>query len=209
MSPPSVKRAYDAPARRAAAAATRERICATAEELFLRNGYARTSIRTVAKAAGVSEATVYLVFQDKAGLLGEVIVRATHDNTSESLDAILAAPPAEILPRFASSNATLMARAGRLIALGESAARMDAQLRPLRDEALARLRGAFRTIAERLGEAGALRVSACDAADTLYAIACETTYLRMTEDVGLSPERYADWLAETLAATLLADASRG
>ena len=111
MSERPVKRKYDATSRRAAAAATRERICAAAEELFLRDGYARTSIRAVAKAAGVAEATIYLAFPNKAALLDAVIVRATRDNPSESLAAIAAAPPDEILPRLAASNAVLMARA--------------------------------------------------------------------------------------------------
>ena len=198
-----VKRKYDATSRRANAAATRERICAAAEELFVRDGYARTSIKAVAKAAGVAEATVYLAFADKAALLDAVIVRATRDNASEGLDAIAAAPSAEILPRMASSNAVLMARAARLIALGESASFMDAELRPLRERAHERLRAAFRVIADRLDEAGLLRGEPQEAADTLYAIASEGTYLRMTEGAALAPERYAGWLGDTLAAVLL------
>src|SRR3954462_4422386 len=121
MSSGSVKRRYDATSRQAAAAETRERICIAAEELFLRDGYARTSIRAVAKAAGVAEATVYVVFADKAALLDAVILRATRDNDSEALEAIAAAPTEEILPRLSESTAVLMARAARLIALGESA----------------------------------------------------------------------------------------
>ena len=203
MSERPVKRKYDATARRASAAATRERICAAAEQRFVRDGYARTSIRAVAKAAGVAEATVYLAFPDKAALLDAVIVRATRDNPSESLAAIAAAPPKDVLPRMASSNAVLMARAGRLIALGESASFMDAELRPLRERAHRSLRAAFRVIADRLDEAGLLRVSAQEATDTFYAIANEGTYLRMTEGAGLSPEAYARWLTDTLSAILL------
>src|SRR3954453_5741694 len=131
----AVKRKYDAPGRREAAAQTRERVCAAAEAHFLRDGYARTSIRSVAKAAGVSEATVYLAFPNKPALLNAVILRAVRDNASEPLDAIAAAPPAEILPRLATANAALMARAGALIALGEAASLMDAELRPWRDRA--------------------------------------------------------------------------
>ena len=93
MSETPVKRKYDATARRANAAATRERICAAAEELFVRDGYARTSIRAVARAAAVAEATVYLAFPNKGALLDAVIVRATQDNASERLDVIAAAPP--------------------------------------------------------------------------------------------------------------------
>src|SRR5689334_7052198 len=135
MSGGPVKRKYDATSRRAAAAATRERICIAAEKLFLSDGYARTSVRAVAAAAGVAEATIYIAFTNKAGLLDSVILRAVGDNPSEALDAIVAAPPLQVIDRLAASNATLMHRAARLIALGESASLMDADLRPLRDQA--------------------------------------------------------------------------
>jgi AcrR family transcriptional regulator len=207
MSDEPVKRRYDATSRRAAAAATRERICVAAEELFLRDGYARTTIRAVAKAAGVAEATVYLAFANKAALLDAVILRAVRDNPSEGLDAIAAAAPQDILGRLAVSHAALMQRAGRLIALGESASLMDADLRPLREQAHHRLRAAFRVIADRLATAGILRLSADDAADTIYAIASESTYLRMTEGAGLSTARHAQWLTDTLAAVLLKTAT--
>lgn len=203
MSDGQVKRRYDVTSRRAAAAATRDRICAAAEKLFVGDGYARTSIRAVAKAAAVAEATIYLTFPDKAALLDAVIVRATRDNPSEGLDAIAAAPAEEILPRLASSNAVLMARAGRLIALGESASFMDAELRPLRERAHRHLRAAFRVIADRLDDAGLLRDGAQESADSLYAIASESTYLRMTDGAGLSTDQYAHWLTETLGAILL------
>jgi len=204
MSDPPVKRRYDATARRANAAVTRTRICAAAEALFLRDGYARTTIKAVAKAAGVAEATVYVAFADKAALLDTVIVRATRDNASESLATIAAAPPADVLPRLAGSVAVLMARAGRLIALGEGASLMDAGLRPHRERAHRSLRAAFRAIADRLDEGGLLRRGPQEAADILYAIASESTYLRMTEGAGLPEDRYADWLADTLAAAVLA-----
>jgi AcrR family transcriptional regulator len=197
------KRKYDASSRRAAAAQTRDRICAAAESLFLRDGYARTSIRAVARTAGVAEATVYLAFADKGALLDAVILRATRDNPSEGLAAVAAAPPAEILSRFAAAAAALMARAAPLIALGESAALMNAELRAPRARAHRNLRAAFATIAQRLDDAGLLRVDVQTAADTIYAVATETTYLRMTQGAGLSTEEYARWLADMLAAALL------
>ena len=206
MSPDPVKRrAYDSSRRRAAAEDTRGRICAAAEALFVRDGYARTSIRAVAKAAGVAEATMYVAFDGTPALLDAVILRATRDNPGEPLDAIAAGPPEDLLPRFAESNAALMSRAARMIELGESAALMDAELRPLRERAHRRIRAAFGGLARRLEAAGLLRMSASGAADTIYAIATPATYLRMTEGAGLSPDRYADWLADTLSAVLLGD----
>lgn len=198
-----VKRKYDASSRQAAAIKTRDRICSAAEELFLRDGYARTSIRAVAAAAEVADATVYLAFPNKAALLDAVIVRATRDNPSERLDIIAAAAPQEILPRLASSNAALMARAAQLIALGEAASMMYAELRPLRERAHRNLRAAFRVLADRLDAAGMLRAGAREAADSLYAVASESTYLRMTAAAGLPPDRYAGWLTDTLSTILL------
>jgi AcrR family transcriptional regulator len=200
-----VKRRYDASRRRAAADATRERICAAAEKLFLRDGYARTSIRAVAREAGVAEATVYLAFSTKAALLDAAILRATHDNEGQPLSAILDAPPRQTLSRLATSHAATLHRAARLIALGESAILMDAALRPLRDRAHTNLRAAYAAIAQRLADARLLRpgLTAADAADTLYAICNETTYLRLTNDGARNPKRYATWLTATLEATLL------
>jgi AcrR family transcriptional regulator len=200
-----VKRRYEAPHRRAAAEATRERICAAAERLFLRDGYARTSIRAVAREAGVAEATVYLAFSTKSALLNATILRATGAQEGNPLSAILAAPPPDMLSRLANAHASAMSRAARLIALGESAVLMDADLRPLRDRAHASLRVAYAAIAQRLADAQLLQpeVTAADAADTLYAICNETTYLRLTHDGARSSKRYAKWLTATLEASLL------
>jgi AcrR family transcriptional regulator len=205
MTRPVKRRRYDTSRRRAAADSTRERICAAAEKLFLRDGYARASIRAVAREAGVAEATVYLVFSTKAELLNATILRATGAREGKPFSAILAAPPADLLSRLAAGHAVGMSRAARLIALGESAVLMDAALRPLRDRAHANLRAAYAAIAQCLADAQLLRagLTAADAADTLYAICNETTYLRLTHDCARNPKRYAAWLTATLEATLL------
>ena len=197
MSQGPVKRRYDATSRRAAAAATRDRICAAAEELFVGDGYARTSIRAVAKAAAVAEATIYLTFPNKAALLDAVIVRATRDNPSEGLEAIAAARPEEILSRLAVLQRRAHGPCRAAHRARWSASLMDAELRPLRERAHHNLRAAFRAIADRLDDAGLLRAGAQESADSLYAIACESTYLRMTDGAllpsgGLRPLAHRD-----------------
>ena len=69
-------RAYDAPKRQAAARETRRRIRSAATALFLAQGYAATSMRAVALAAGVAEKTVYLQYATKTALLKEVVETA-------------------------------------------------------------------------------------------------------------------------------------
>jgi hypothetical protein len=146
---------------------------------------------------------VYVVFAGKAALLDAVIRRAIADNRAEGFDAVAAAPPDEIPRRLAARTAALMARAAHLIALGESTALMDAELRPLRDQAHRRLRAAFRALAARLDEAGLLRGEARAAADTIYALTGESIYLRLVEQAGWSARRYARWLEDMLLAAVV------
>jgi len=62
-------RSYHSPRRVAAARATRARIREAARERFLADGFAGTSVRSIAAAAGVAEKTVYLQFPTKLDLL--------------------------------------------------------------------------------------------------------------------------------------------
>src|SRR4051812_3313727 len=64
--------AYDNSSRAAAAGATRTKVLAAARDAFLTSGYAGTTIRAVAEAAGVSQETVYKRFGNKARLLKDV-----------------------------------------------------------------------------------------------------------------------------------------
>src|SRR5262245_3032805 len=63
------KRPYDSTRRREQAAATRSEILAAAERLFVRHGYAGTTIAAIAAEAKVALKTVYLAFEPKAGVL--------------------------------------------------------------------------------------------------------------------------------------------
>lgn len=66
-------RTYDASARRAAAEQTRERVLAAARELFVRDGYAATSVSEIARQAEVSVDTVYTAAGRKPQLLLTVV----------------------------------------------------------------------------------------------------------------------------------------
>jgi AcrR family transcriptional regulator len=56
-------------------AATQARILTAATELFLEQGYERTTVAEVAQRAGVSRATVFWHFSDKEGLFREAFNR--------------------------------------------------------------------------------------------------------------------------------------
>ena len=56
-------------------AATQERILVAATELFMQRGYEKTTVSNVAERGGVSRATVFWHFSDKAGLFREAFFR--------------------------------------------------------------------------------------------------------------------------------------
>jgi TetR/AcrR family acrAB operon transcriptional repressor len=75
---------------KAQAADTRERLLDAAERVFLAQGVAKTSLTTVAAAAGVTRGAVYWHFNDKADLFAALCQRATLP-----LDAIVGQAEAE------------------------------------------------------------------------------------------------------------------
>src|SRR5688572_17269567 len=76
-----VKRSYDASGRQARAQETRQRIIDVALDLFLSQGYGRTTIADIARGADVSVETIYSAFGNKAALLRKVwFVRVRGDD---------------------------------------------------------------------------------------------------------------------------------
>lgn len=209
---PASSRPYATPKRDQRAAATRRSILAAAETLFLRDGYARTSMKAIASRAGVSEKTMYLAFATKAKLLRQVIQFAVQGDEAptplaerDEWRAVVRGPVEEIFTRFAEKNAALMTRTAEIIELAESAAGADPEIAEYRDDAHATTRGNLRALAAELRRRGALApgVGEQQAADIMYALAAdESVFLRLTRECGWTPARYADLLARTLKATV-------
>lgn len=112
---------YRSRKREQASLETRRRIRAVAEALFLRDGYARTTTKAIAREAGVAEMTLFLAFDNKAALLSEIIRTAVRGDDHETpiagsagWQAMLAAPPRQILLRFAALNGAIQARTARI-----------------------------------------------------------------------------------------------
>ena len=74
MSEP-VKRSYSSELRREQATQTRERVVDAAANLFISHGYPATTVREIAKEAGVAVDTVYATFGSKARVLTALIDR--------------------------------------------------------------------------------------------------------------------------------------
>jgi AcrR family transcriptional regulator len=85
-------RAYHAPRRTAAAAATRRAILCAAKQQFEARGWAATTIRSIATGAGVSPKTVEALFATKPALLEATLLAALRGDTADTGDPAVLRP---------------------------------------------------------------------------------------------------------------------
>ena len=206
-------RRYDASRRREQARATRRAVLDVARDLFLEQGYARTTIAAVAAGAGVSVETVYKAFGNKPGLVKAVFdVAVVGDDEPvpmlqrEFVQRNLAEPdPRRKLEAYGEHLAVTAPRVGPIQLVVKEAAATDpgaaAVWEQLQEE---RLTG-MTAFARSLHEGGHLRegVSLEEARDVLWAHISVELWELLVRLRGWSDERYGRWVAHQLIAALL------
>ena len=210
MPKPVKSRNYESPVRREQAARTRQRILDAAEDLFVRHGYGATSIRAIADAAQVAPDTVYSTFGSKARLLTALIdIRLAPGGETSILERseVLALreerDPRAFLRRFARDYAAMSGRVRPVSEVLRTAKAVESEMAAVRDE-IERYRFEYmRTIVGWLGKLTKLRLPKERAAQVVWALASPDVERMLCEVQGWTTERYARWLEDTLAATLL------
>lgn len=81
------------PRRPAGPKSKRERVVSAAAKLFLGEGYGTTGMDAIAKEAGVSKATVYSYYEDKATLFADVMLRMCEDLGGHDVEALVHESP--------------------------------------------------------------------------------------------------------------------
>jgi AcrR family transcriptional regulator len=210
-------RRYHAPRRAEAAAQTRARIRAAASALFVEQGYVATTIRDIARAAGVGERTVYAVFPGKADLFRHVLDVATVGDEQpvpvasrpEIQDAFRQTDPLTAISQTIDYTVALFERAGDLIMVTVQGADADPDMRAAADAGSRATRQLWRTLTDALHDAGALRpgMTAQTAADILYALASPHTHQLLRRHCNWTAQRYRTWLIDAVSQQLLADRS--
>jgi len=202
-------RKYDSPTRRGQAEATRERIAEAARQMFVERGWTATRVRDVAAAAGVSEATVFAIHGNKAGLakaLVDVIdLPADIPRLMDELREAEGDPPAQ-LAAMLGMDRRLFEAGSDLITLMQEAQRSDPDVaaayvegRQRGDQSRRRMFATWPKKAFRKG------VSAETARDTYAALCNIGVYRVLTEERGWDADRVEKWWNESLARLLLAD----
>ena len=204
-------RPYDAPKRQAAARETRRRIRSAASDLFLAQGYAATSIRAVALAAGVAEKTVYLQYDTKTALLKEVVETAiVGDDDAFPVaargwftDALGEPDPGTKLHLIVDGTTALHARTGPLFAVARGAPAAAPAVAPLGEAGKTGHRADMRRLAVALGEA---RMIPPDrdvewATTVLYVLLGLETWDLVRVELDHDVDGYRTWLLTTLQRT--------
>ena len=208
------RRPYRSPVRDQQRAETRAAIVGAARDLFLEQGYAKTSIAEMAGAAGVSPETVYAVFGTKREVL-RAVVEATATGADESgavVDAELLARVREAsdartrLDLMAQATRDILIRVGPLDEVVRAAAVGDPEIAALAREHEAQRLQDIRMLVALLAEVGELRMSERDAADVMWALARSTGFFRnLSVERGWSGTRAFGALNDAIARTILAD----
>jgi TetR/AcrR family transcriptional regulator of autoinduction and epiphytic fitness len=207
------KRSYDMANRARQAAETRRGIVEAAARLFLRHGYAATSMNAIAAEASVAVQTVYASMRTKRDILEAVIQSTVRGDEHDVPLAASArwrrmdaeADPREKLAMFGRIHREICEREAELFVVLETAAAVDGEIEPLlRDKERFRYEDQAR-VARSLHRRGQLRpgLSARKASDIIWALASERVYLALVQERGWSAEQYEAWLTEQLAAALL------
>ena len=208
------RRRYVSTQRQAQAEATRRRILDAAASLFVEAGYGRTSTASVARAAEVSEASVFAAYGSKANLLVEVI----RDQVTRHSDFPLRAQPVwqafavatdkgPAVAAFAAVVCRAHERSWRLLTVAAAAAEADDELATaVRGAAARRHQDCGWLVREVLGvpDPDAARVT-----DAVWTLISVENYRHLVVECGWRDEEYQDWLIAVLTTTLPArDPSR-
>jgi len=198
------RRPYHSPRRASAARRTRETIVRSAKESFEQKGFSATTIPLIASAAGVSPKTVEALFGTKAALLRAVVDYAIRGDLldipvseREGGTRIEAAPTAaELLDLHASHVSSIVERTARVAWSVEHAAAGDPDVADLWQNMTRNRRSGVTWATDLL-------LAKPDADPTLerryventFWLALEWgTYRTMTEQHGLTPKQFEQWL---------------
>jgi AcrR family transcriptional regulator len=211
--PVNPRRRYDSSRRVAQARENRAAIVAAAQRLFLEQGYAATTMGSVAASAGLSVETIYKAFDNKAGLLKAVFdVAVVGDDEPipmlqrEAVQRNMAEPdPRKKLEMYAQFYVERAARSVPVQLLTRQAAASDPAVAEVWKQMMAERLVGMTAFANDLGRGGHLRpgVTVDDARDVLWTYNSAELWELLVIHRGWALPRFGRFISEALIAALL------
>ena len=199
--------AYPPKLRERQAELTRAEILAAARRLFAEHGFTRTSVRDIARAAGVSAQTVY----DSIGSKQAVVARLNDlIDTEAGIGAIVGETiatqdPQQVAALSARITGSMLEHCEDIIRALVTGAAAEPEIQVVLDEGHRRHVEGARTVVRLLQDLKALARSS-DAAASSEILAALTDFrfaLLLRESYGWSPERIESWMAQASRDLLL------
>jgi AcrR family transcriptional regulator len=191
---------------------TRRRILQAAYELFVDQGYGATTLQGIAERAGVAVQTIYFAFGNKPSLLKE-LVDVTIAGDDEPIPTMqrawfrdaLAADTAEAqLRAHVGGTCEVLQRVAPIMDVLRAAGAQDPSLAEMwqldTDPRLEVQTAAAHSLITKPGAKGDLTVE--HATDLLYGLLSPQLYLLFIRDRGWTPDRWEQWVYDTLHAQL-------
>jgi len=207
------KRKYSSAVRDEQAARTRSRILDAATDLFLDNGYGRTTMKDIADRAGVARDTVHAAFGSKARVLTALIdLRLVPDGSVASITQRpdMQAVKNEVDQRaqiklFASIITEVSAQLRPVFEILRTASAVEPEMAKVFEE-MDRFRLVnMHTYAKWIAARGPLRVTTKRAGEIIWALASPDVGRMLCDELGWTQPQHAEWLADSLIRTLLPD----
>jgi len=209
--PVKTQRPYDSSRRQQQAGETRAAVLAAARELFLKDGYAQTTVAAVAAQARVSVETVYKSFGGKPGLVRAIADQALSGSGSVHAEArsdrlqAEEADPRTIIRGWGTLMVEVAPRISPILLLVRAAASTDAEMKTLFDEIAEERLQRMTHNATTLAIGGHLRegLSVDYAAEVIWTYSSPDLYALLVVGRGWPLERYVEFVAEAMICALL------
>ena len=207
------KRKYSSTVREEQAARTRTRILDAASELFLKRGYAQTTMKDIAAQANVARDTVHAIFGSKARVLTALIDhRLVPDGTVTNVtqrpdaqaikDEVDQRKQIELFAKFITGISTELRPVFEIL---RTASAVEPEMAKVFEEMDRYRMDNMQTYAKWIAARGQLRVSTRRAGEIIWALASPDVAHMLCDEIGWTESQHARWLADTLIRTLLPD----
>lgn len=206
------RRKYNSPARQAAASRNRDSILDAAEKKFLSRGYFATTVAEIAAGAGVSAETIYKTFGGKPGVVHAIYTRrlagtgrvAAYARSDEM--RLHETDPSSLMQKWGALTAEVASALTPILLLVRTAAATDENMAALQAESNQDRLERMRHNALFLKDRGFLRndITLDEAVDVMWLCSSPELYDLLVLQRGWSLERFADFVASSMASALLA-----